>query len=51
MAIAITVVHDEALVVLQVDDEFLELGKELRLLGTGLGMRSQPSLSSRCNAG
>lgn len=38
MAIGITIVHDEAPVVIQVDDELLEVGKERRLLGTGLGI-------------
>ncbi|GAB7541358.1 hypothetical protein CS8_010210 [Cupriavidus sp. 8B] len=37
-AIAVTVVHEEAPVVIEVDDELLELGEELGLLRTGLGV-------------
>jgi len=43
MAMAVTVVHDEVSVVIQVDDELFELAEELGLLGTGLSIEIQPS--------
>lgn len=51
MPMAVTVIHDEVPVVVQVDDELLQFAEEFGFFGAGLSVRSHLRLSNRCNAG